>query len=95
MELKPLGDRIVVKPQEAEVKTESGLYLTSGAQEKPQRGEVIAVGEGRKTEDGKRIALDVKVGDTVIYGKYGGNEVKLGLETVLIMREDDVYAIVK
>ena len=77
MQLRPLGDRVLVKPEKAEQKTASGLYISSGAQEKPQRGEVIAVGAGKLDDKGERIPVDVKVGDVVIYGKYGGNEVKI------------------
>lgn len=94
MNLKPLGDRIIVKAAEAEAKTQSGLYLSTNSQERPQRGEVLAVGEGRLDSEGKRIPMDVKVGDTVIYGKYGGTEVKVDDEEYLILRSDDIYAIV-
>lgn len=95
MNLRPLGDRIIVKPAEAEEKTESGLLLSRDAQDKPHQGEVVAVGAGRKDDDGDRIPMDIKVGDVVLYGKYGGNEVSLGSDTYLIMREDDVYAIIE
>ena len=100
MSLKPLGDRVIVKADEAEQTTASGLYLASEAKEKPQTGEVIAVGEGKMDKDGKllpmpvkRIPMDVKVGDVVIYGKFGGNEVKVDGEKYLLMRADDIYAI--
>ena len=76
MTLKPLGDRVLVKPAPKEEKTSTGLYIASAAQEKPQRGEVLAVGAGKYDQDGKRIALDVKVGDQVFYGKFGGTEVR-------------------
>ena len=96
MNLKPLGDRVIVKQAEAETQTKSGLILADTAKEKPQKGTVIAVGEGKWDEDGeKRIALDVKVGDTVIYGKYGGTEVKVEGEDYLILRADDIYAVVE
>ncbi len=95
MNLKPLGDRVIVKAAEAETKTQSGLYLTTSSQEKPQRGEVLAVGEGRFDSEGKRIPLDLKVGDTVIYSKYGGTEVKLEDEEYLILRADDIYAVIQ
>ncbi|MDO5043695.1 MAG: co-chaperone GroES [Coriobacteriia bacterium] len=95
MKLRPLGDRIVVKAEEAETKTQSGLYLTTNSQEKPQRGEVIAVGEGKFDNEGKRIPVDVKVGDKVIYGKYGGTEIKVDEEEYLILRADDIYAVVE
>ena len=95
MNLKPLGDRVLVKPAAAEQKTASGLYIASNAQEKPQRGEVIAVGAGKLGDDGNRLLMHVKAGDVVIYGKYGGNEVKVDGEDYLLMRADDIYAIVE
>ncbi|HEV8167246.1 MAG TPA: co-chaperone GroES [Actinomycetota bacterium] len=91
--LQPLEDRIVVKPGEGEEMTASGLVIPDTAKEKPQEGEVIAVGPGR-FEDGNRVPLDVKVGDTVIYSKYGGTEVKVGGEDYLILSARDVLAIV-
>ena len=95
MQLRPLGDRVLVKPEKAEQKTAAGLFISSGAQEKPQRGEVIAVGAGKLDDKGERIPMDVKVGDVVIYGKYGGNEVKIDGEDYLLMRDSDVYAVVE
>lgn len=95
MNLKPLGDRVLVKPDPAEQKTASGLYIASNAQEKPQRGTVIAVGAGKLDDDGNRIPMDVKEGDVIIYGKYGGNEIKIDGEDYLLMRADDIYAIVE
>ena len=95
MQLRPLGDRVLVKPDKAEEKTASGLYISSGAQEKPQRGTVVAVGAGKLDDDGDRIPMDVKIGDVVIYGKYGGNEVKVDGEDYLLMRADDIYAVVE
>ena len=95
MTLKPLGDRVLVKPAPKEEKTSSGLYISSGAQEKPQRGKVVAVGEGKRDQDGNRIPVDVKAGDEVFYGKFGGNEVKVDGEDYLLMRADDIYAIVE
>lgn len=92
--LKPLADRVVVRPLEREEKTASGIVLPDTAKEKPQEGEIIAVGEGRY-EDGKRVALDVKVGDKVIYSKYAGTEVKVGNEELLILRESDVLAVIE
>lgn len=92
--LKPLADRVVIRGVEREEKTASGIYLPDTAKEKPQEGEVIAVGPGR-LEDGKRVALDVKVGDRVIYSKYAGTEVKLNDEELLILRESDILAIVE
>lgn len=95
MNLKPLGDRVIVKQAEAETQTKSGLILADTAKEKPQKGTVIAVGEGKWDEDGeKRIPLDVKAGDTVIYSKYGGTEVKVDGDEYLILRADDIYAVV-
>ncbi len=92
VKLQPLADRIVVKPIEAEEKTKAGIYLPDTAKEKPQEGEVVAVGPGRLTEDGKRIAMDVKVGDIVIYAKYGGTEIKVDDEELIILRESDILA---
>lgn len=91
MNLKPLGDRIIVEVLEEESKTASGIVLPDTAQEKPQRAKVLAVGPGR-WEDGKLVPLDVEVGDEVVYSKYGGTEVKLGIEEYLILRESDVLA---
>lgn len=96
MNLKPLDDRIVVKPNEAEQTTASGLVIPDTAKEKPQQGEVLAVGEGSWDEDGdKRIPLDVKKGDKVLYSKYGGTEIKVDGEDLLVLRESDVLAIVE
>jgi chaperonin GroES len=92
VKLQPLADRLVVKPIEREEKTKSGIYLPDTAKEKPQEGEVIAVGPGRLSEDGKRIAMDIKVGDRVIYAKYGGTEIKVDDEEVVILRESDILA---
>ena len=90
--LKPLADRVVVKPIERETVSKGGIVLPDTAKEKPQEGKVIAVGEGKLTDDGKRIPLDVKVGDVVIYAKYGGSEYKLDDEDVMILRESDILA---
>ena len=95
MTLKPLGDRVLVKPAPKEEKTSSGLYISSGAQEKPQRGKVVAVGEGKRDQDGNRIPVDVKAGDEVFYGKFVGNEVKVDGEDFLLLRADDIYAIIE
>ena len=93
MKLKPLGDRLIVRAIEEEEKTASGLLLPDTAKEKPQKGEVIAVGEGRFDDDGdKRIPLDVSAGDTVLYSKYGGTEIKVDGEDLLVLRESDVLA---
>ena len=93
MTLKPLADRVLVKPAPKEERTSTGLYISSGAKKKPQRGEVVAVGAGKLNDKGERIALDVHVGDQVYYGKFGGNEVKIDGETYLLLRADDIYAI--
>ena len=95
MTLKPLGDRVLVKPAPKEEKTSTGLYISSGAQEKPQRGTIVAVGAGKVNDKGERIPMDVQVGDVVIYGKFGGNEVKVDGEKYLLMRADDIYAVVE
>jgi chaperonin GroES len=92
--LKPLEDRIVVKPSEEEQTTVSGIVIPDTAKEKPQEGKVVAVGPGR-FEDGQRVPLDVAVGDTVIYSKYGGTEVKVGGDEYLILSARDVLAVVK
>ena len=90
--LQPLADRLVVRPIEREEKTKTGIYLPDTAKEKPQEGEVIAVGPGRKSEDGKVIPMDVKVGDIVVYAKYGGTEIKIDDEELMILRESDILA---
>ena len=95
MNLKPLGDRVIVKPAEAEEQTASGLVIPDTAQEKPQRGEVVAVGEGKRDDDGERIPVDVAVGDVIIYGKYGGQEIKIEGIEYKILDERDVIAIVQ
>jgi chaperonin GroES len=96
MEIKPLGDRVVVKPLEAEAKTKGGIVLPDTAKEKPQEGKVVAVGSGKVLENGSVQPPEVKVGDKVLYGKYSGNEIttKEG-EELLIMREEDILAIIK
>ena len=92
VKLQPLADRLVVKPIEMEGKTKTGIYLPDTAKEKPQEGKVLFVGPGRLSEDGKRIAMDVKVGDIVIYSKYGGTEIKFDDEDLIILRESDILA---
>jgi len=92
IKLQPLADRVVVKPIEKEEKTKSGIYLPDTAREKTQEGEILAAGPGRTGEDGKRIALDVKVGDTVVYTKYGGTEIKIDDDELIILRESDILA---
>jgi chaperonin GroES len=90
--LQPMADRVLVKPMEKEEMTKSGIYLPDTAKEKPQEGEVIAVGPGKLSDDGKRIAMDLKVGDTVIYAKYGGTEIKVDDDELIILRESDILA---
>ena len=94
MKLVPLGDRVVLKQYEAEEKTKSGIILASKTQEKPQEAEVIAVGPGGVV-DGKEVTMQVKAGDKVIYYKYSGNEVKLGDEEYIIVRQNDILAVVE
>ena len=93
MNLKPLGDRVIIKQDEAEETTASGLYLATEAKEKPQTGTVLAVGEGKLDKDGKLIPVPVKEGDKVLYGKYGGTEITVDGEDVMILRADDLYAL--
>ena len=95
MKLRPLGDRLVVKPLEKEVRTKSGILIPDSAKEKPQEGEVIAVGKGKLLDNGQRAEMEVKVGDKVIFSKYAGTEVKLGDGKYLILSERDVLAIVE
>ncbi len=90
--LQPLADRVLVKPIEKEEKTKSGIYLPDTAKEKPQEGEILAVGPGKVSEDGTRIPMDLKVGDRVIYAKYGGTEIKIDGEDLMILRESDILA---
>jgi chaperonin GroES len=92
LKLQPLADRLVVKPIEREEVTKGGIVLPDTAKEKPQEGEVMAVGPGKLSEDGKRIAMDVKVGDVVIYAKYGGTEIKVDGEEMVILHESDILA---
>ena len=95
LNLKPLGDRLIVEPTESEEVTASGIVLPETAKEKPQKGEVLAAGPGRRDDEGKRIEMDVKEGDTVLYAKYAGTEVKIDDKKYLIIKEGDVLAIVK
>lgn len=92
VKLQPMGDRLVVKPTQVEEKTKSGIYIPDTVKEKPQEGKVVAVGPGRMTDEGKRIPMDVEVGDTIIYSKYGGSEIKIDDEELIIMRESDILA---
>lgn len=94
LSMKPLSDRVIVKPSPAEEVTKGGIFLPDTAQEKPQKGEIVAIGVGKVAEDsGKVIPMSVKVGDTVLYGKYSGTEIKFDGEEYLIMRESDIFAI--
>jgi len=92
--IKPLGDRVVVEPVEKEQTTASGIILPETAKEKPQEGNVLGVGPGRRDEDGERIPMDVSVGDSVLFAKYAGTEVKLDDKKVLILKESDILAII-
>ena len=93
MKIRPLHDRILVKRLEEETKTSGGLFIPDSAKEKPMQGKVLAVGNGRVLENGKKVALDVKVGDRVLFGKYSGTEIKIDGEEVVIVREDEVLAV--
>jgi chaperonin GroES len=95
MKLRPLQDRIIVKRLEEETKTAGGILIPDTAKEKPQKGEVVAVGNGKKTDDGKVIPIDLKAGDKVLFGKYAGTEVKVEGEEYLIMREDDILGVIE
>ena len=95
MNLKPLGDRLVVEPKEREERTASGIILPETAKEKPQEGKVLAIGPGRRDDEGKWIPMDVKKGDMVLYAKYAGTEVKLDDKKLLILKESDILALVK
>lgn len=90
--MQPLADRLVVKPIQREEKTKGGIFLPDTAKEKPQEGEIIAVGPGKLSDDGKRLVMEVKVGDKVVYSKYAGTEFKLDDEEVVILRESDILA---
>ncbi|MGH2619087.1 MAG: co-chaperone GroES [Anaerolineales bacterium] len=94
IKFKPLADRLVVKPLEEEEVTASGIVLPETAKEKPQKGEVLSVGPGARDEDGDRIEMDVKVGDRILFAKYGGTEIKVDGDKLLILRESDVLAII-
>ena len=95
MALRPLHDRVIVKRLDNERKTASGIVIPESAAEKPDQGEILAVGPGKQTEDGKVLPMDVKVGDKVLFGKYGGTEVKVDGEDLLVMREEDVMAVIE
>lgn len=93
--VRPLHDRILVRRMAEEEKTAGGLYIPDTAKEKPQRGEIVAAGKGRVTEDGKTLPLEVRVGDQVLFGKYSGTELKLGGHEYLMMREEDILGIIQ
>ena len=95
MKLRPLADRVIVKRLENETKTASGIYIPDNAAEKPDQGEVLAVGPGRTSEEGKLVPLTVKVGDRVLFGRYGGQPVKVDGDELLVMKEEDLFAIVE
>ena len=95
MKIRPLYDRIVVKRIDEQETTRSGIIIPDSAQEKPQEAEVVAVGNGKRLEDGKVVALDVKAGDRILFGKYSGNEIRLDGEEYLIMREDDILGVIE
>ena len=95
MDIRPLHDRIVVKRLEQQEAMQGGLYIPDSAKEKPQEGQVVAIGNGKKTEDGKVIPLDVKAGDRILFGKYSGSDIKLDGEEYLIMREDELLAVLE
>lgn len=95
MKLRPLNDRLIVKRLEEEERSAGGIIIPDSAKEKPIQGKVVAAGKGKLKEDGTRVEMDVKEGDTVLFGKYAGNDVKFNDEELLIMREDDILAIVE
>jgi chaperonin GroES len=95
MKLRPLGDRVIVKRVESETKTASGLYIPDSATEKPDQGEVLAVGPGKRNDKGEVVAMNVKVGDRVLFGKYSGQTVKVAGDELLVMKEEDLFAVVE
>jgi chaperonin GroES len=95
MKVQPLGDRVLIEVLDAEEKTKGGIVIPGTAQEKPQQGKVVAVGKGRVSDDGKTIALEVKDGDVVLYGKYSGTELKIDDRNLLMMKEEDILGIIK
>jgi len=95
IKIQPLGDRVIVKPLEAKEVRKGGIIIPETVKEKPQEGEIVAAGKGKTTEDGKLIAMELKVGDKVLYGKYSGTEIKINDEEYLIMREEDVLGIIR
>lgn len=95
LKLKPLGSRVIVEPIEQDEKTASGIYLPETAKEKPQEGKILAAGPGDRDEDGKRVPMDVNVGDKVLFAKYSGTEVKIDGKKLLILRESDILAVIE
>ena len=95
MQIRPLHDRVIVKRMEEERKTASGIVIPDTAAEKPDQGEIVAVGPGKRDDSGKLIAMDVKVGDRVLFGKYAGQSVKVSGEELLVMREEDIMGVVE
>jgi len=95
MKIRPLQDRVIVQRVQEEEKTKGGIIIPDTAKEKPQEGKIVAVGKGKVNDDGKLIALDVKIGDRILFGKYSGTEIKLDGEDVLIMREDDILGVLE
>ena len=95
MKIRPLHDRVIVKRLEEERKTASGIVIPDAATEKPDQGQILAVGPGKRDENGKHVALDVKVGDRVLFGKYSGQTVKVDGDELLVMKEDDLFAVVE
>ncbi|MGD8814072.1 MAG: co-chaperone GroES [Anaerolineales bacterium] len=95
LKVKPLGDRLLVKPLEEEEVTASGIVLPETAKEKPQKGEVLAVGPGSRDDSGNRVTMDVSVGDKVLFAKYGGTEIKINSDKLLILRESDILALIE
>ena len=95
MAFRPLGDRVLVKRVEEESKTKGGIIIPDTAKEKPQEGEVVAVGQGKRLDDGKLVPLDVKAGDRILFGKYSGSEIKLEGEEYLIIREDEILGVIE
>ncbi|MBN1825232.1 MAG: co-chaperone GroES [Candidatus Eisenbacteria bacterium] len=94
MKIKPLNDRILVKRLEAEDKTKAGIIIPDTAKEKPNQGKVVAVGDGSKDKDGKRVPIQLKIGDRILFSSYAGTEVKLEEESYVILREDDIYGVI-
>ena len=95
VKLQPLGDRVLVKPAEKEEVRKGGIIIPDTAKEKPQEGEIVAVGPGKTTEDGKRLPMDVKAGDRILYGKYSGTEIKIEEKEYLIMHQDDILGVIE